>query len=1096
MKKSDCDEFIENGFYEFYLDDVLEDEEKQQVEDHLTQCADCRAYFERTKNMEMFISDSLSDAHIPDLEERLVHGFRKAVSPRRTFQFNRYMKAASFLIFASITGFIMDPESKLQAPMAMYADSYRETGMAMSVDSENIEEEMPEDNSMVFYSYDTYDKGEKDVFDHLPREMRTRDQNLAKKSKNLYRTETNDNIDFAEAEGKPENEIMVKGFGGGTLSSNRIGESRGGRQNKGLASFKDTQKQFFEGKWTADEDVKELEENLERAKEQQKVVFRKRADTLKAEAPAEEPRAKASKPTLNSPDNAKADKKNREFEKQSSADSSATQGLKLVRTGRASYEVENYNSTVKRLEKLAKENEGYLASESSNRKQNGKMEGQLLFRIKAVNFTSFMENIKGIGDVKYQNVQVQDVTKSYFDMESHIEALEARKASLLKALEERKGDLEAYVKFETKLAEVLKDINKTKGNLKFLKHQVSYSTLYLTLVETGSNQAAVLVHSENSSMKQAVPDVDKAFLEAKKIAKELKVNVLASRVNHGKTRLSTTGYLVFQGTTSSFDSLIKMLSDLGHVSELVRNSEDKAPRGHQAVNPTLRKEGLGTLKVNLYHLPEFVVDKNQLVVHVANIPTVYNLITDMEDDNFKISHKEIDSFTDDAKRCRFRIKINKNNYNEKIARLRSLGKVHIENGSPIQARTAEGEPLPAFQKKIVQLDISFNTLNPILTRKLDIHMETEDVQHLFLDIKKKAREQEGFEILNQYLSNASKQAKQARLSYKLPAEHYDSFVEAISQAHVTYESHWDLSDSPDKVKDIPNFQKKKAQINIELKRLNPVVVEERHYVMKVYENDLSSAYSALRAEAKKVEGHALSQSRFNPKDKRVQFSVTVSEDSYETMIHSLLEKLPEGAIAIEQEKWLREENADTPLATHVKKVAKLNLRFHVFKPTTLNVAKIKLHSDAPADIIKQASQFSSLNGELIKSHVRSLDDETRQGEVEVQMNIDQYDKFISTFKSYKGTKVISDKDASGNVNDPKYKDAWLVGRVHLTVTNDPQGILTAADSSNYFGQIWDSVSGGFAVIFKYLMIGGPFILFVYALYALARKAIGHSKPSA
>ena len=82
MKKSDCKLYQDDGFYELYIDELLEPDEKIEIEDHLTSCSDCREYFERMKNMETFLTTSLSSESIPDLEDRIIHQFRKKRQPQ------------------------------------------------------------------------------------------------------------------------------------------------------------------------------------------------------------------------------------------------------------------------------------------------------------------------------------------------------------------------------------------------------------------------------------------------------------------------------------------------------------------------------------------------------------------------------------------------------------------------------------------------------------------------------------------------------------------------------------------------------------------------------------------------------------------------------------------------------------------------------------------------------------------------------------------------------------------------------------------------------------------------------------------------------
>jgi len=1184
MKKSDCEDFKNNGLYDLYIENQLDTDDKQLIEDHLTLCTDCRYHFERIKNMDTFIKDSLHPASIPDLEERLIHAFHKHLNPHSRLNLPLLMKIAACFCFAILTGFIIEKGNSLQeqtlslnksSPLATPDESFPRSqtktestkfsrknilstlGGGRSVDLEppyarattaigslnkkldtlledgklsegrngkKGEYQWGKDSDKSRYRKNmngllgdsTPVDGTAKTYKQTIVQRNTRPRNITNISKGkeidvLDHDGTADDEIFAEAKDDPDNisqvdfatKLPAKKFDYTKIQKTYFEKFKNTEVEKDKI-IRDLRKKYNSVTNKMKQSIAWANTSNQKINEIQKQTDQKLYDAEKSKSIlsrekkiAELMDIKKTKKTLTvADDDHKQPGQNQEIQQSKPKPPAPQQPnnptLKLVRSGNASYEVENYSSTVKRLTRLALENEGYLASESSSRKSNGKLEGSLIFRIKADNFSSFMESLKGIGEVKHHNVRVQDVTKSYFDMESKMESLTVRKGSLLKALEERKGDLKAYVEFESKLAEVLEELNRIKGSLKYLKHQVSFSTLNLTLIETGLNLAAVLIHSEKATMDEAVPDVQTAFVEAKNIAKELKVNILSSKVLRGKTPQATTAFLNFQAKSSQFDNLIKLLSQLGHVSKLERHSDDQAVQGKQITHNASREEGLGTLSLSFYHLPEFVVEKNQLVVWVKSIPEVYRKVSDMTDDNFDISNKEIDSFTEDAKNCRFRININKNSYIEKVAQLRSLGTVHLENGQPILPRTPEGEPLPDFQKQVVQLDISFNTLNPITIQTLDIVLDSENVQRSYHAIKSLAREGK-FKIMEQHINDESPRATTARLVYELPYETYAEFMLSLTAnkeplGFINARKSWSLEDTPEKMKNIPYFQTRLARVEINLRKLNPVIVEKRIYLLKVKEDVLSQNYSSFRKIAKSIVGAKLSHSTFNPKQGNVQFSVTVPEEQFSTLVHELTTKAEGVGKFIEIEKWLQEENSDQALSQHAKKIGQLSLTFAAFTPAVIKVSEIKLYSKNPADIIKKASAYSLKNGQLKESFLRTNDDYTRLGNVEVQMEIADYDTFLATFKNYVPEEdIISDKDGANNPEDPRYKNEWKVGQIILNVTNDRKGLLSPAQTGNYFSQIWLTVSNGFQIIMKYLLTGLPFLIFIYLIFLLFRK---------
>ena len=1147
MKKCDCDKLKSEGLFEFYLDDALSNEEKKQVEDFLTLCADCRSYFERIKNMNAFLRDSLSDESIPDLEDRMVHNFRKHVTPVRRFQLNKYGKIAAGLCFALITGMVIEQSLNPHAKLSMvFNDVEYESGIDNSQlpgdkyqfgppttqPNININDgiEAPKNTRLHDATLTVtggYNKDSLTVLDdikseyflthktnfaaQLPVEPESPEEAVLEEVIVPDNSESANSYDFAEAKGNPDDSSNVNFTRSRYVSDSLVTGQEIDRRSRSYGklgkrlkkiqqetqTYDQTKKDHFGNDWNGDKGFSngKKTKNQEDALKEEEIVLKELKPMKKSLAPARKEMRDQMKRLEKVDEEDKKTIQHSESDVQDQSRPVTDSTLKLVRTGHASYEVENYNSTVKRLERLARENEGYLASESSNRKANGKMEGQLVFKIKAANFTSFMESLKGIGESKYHNVKVQDVTKHYFDMQNHLESLNARKASLMKALEERKGDLKAYVEFESKLAEVLADINKTQGSLKFMAHQITLSTLHLTLIEIGSQQAATLVKKEKSTMTESVPDVDAAYLEAKQMAAKLKVNILNSHVTKGKNRLHTKAHMTFQGTSSQFDELIQQLSDLGHVSQLTRQSEDSAPRGHTPSSNATLKEGQGTLKLTFQHLPDFVVDQNQLVMWVDDIATTYSEVNKMVDAGFRIIKKEIDSFTENAKNCRFRLVIDKDLYNKHIASLRSLGKVKVENGSPILPLTPEGEPLPEFQKRIVQLDVSFNTLNPILTQTLDAQLMTTDVANAFHTLKRKALS-DNFKIISQELHDTTSNAAYANLIVEMPLEHYFDYEDSVLNSDnlsifVKQKKTWDISETPGKGEDIPKFQKKIARVSLQFHKLNPVIVESRNIQVKVKKDQLSSSYSDMRRVAKKFETASLSESSYNPKQGNIRFTVTLSEEDLGPLVDQLTQKVVEGGRVFETSKWLRDENVDTPLKEYEKNlaVAKAHIVFVPFTPTVVKASDIELHSTEPEKILEEARKFCEAKGQLLTFSTRSNDDSERYGELKVQMEIDQYELFLSTFKSFEGVTVLKNKNGSENPNDPQFKDEWKVGLIDLKITNDRGGLLSAADSNNYFGQIWDTVTGGLKIVFKFIFIGLPFLLIGWGFYKLVNKLV-------
>jgi hypothetical protein len=359
---------------------------------------------------------------------------------------------------------------------------------------------------------------------------------------------------------------------------------------------------------------------------------------------------------------------------------------------------------------------------------------------------------------------------------------------------------------------------------------------------------------------------------------------------------------------------------------------------------------------------------------------------------------------------------------ETVGKLKSLGKVESESGSPILPRTREGNPLPSFQKQVMDLTLSFKILPPVLTRSLDIVLETNDVQKAYHSLKEKARDTKDLKVTRQLIDNESPNAKQALVEYEFNEKDFNEFMSFLTidkepRGYVSSKRIWDLSEEPEKMKKIPAFQKQRAKVTVSIRKLTPVVMERRGILIKLKSEDLSRQYSALRNIAKQVEGAKLSASRFSPKENDIRFTVTVDEENIHLLIKDLEDANKSGKF-LELEKWVFEENSDTSISKHANKVAVVALRFEAFRPFIIKTAELTLFSSEPGKVLEKAKAYASQHGKLENFKLRSDDNHKRWGNVYVQMELKDYDNFITEFKKLvPAGDLLRNKDQANNPDE-------------------------------------------------------------------------------
>lgn len=1079
----------EQGHFDLYMGEALEDQEKARIEDHLTTCADCRRYLTDLKKVDAFIADSMKGVSPFRLEDRIQRSFMASGAPRRRWvtYIPRAVAAGLFFVFLGIVVDATDGRLS-ESPYSMAAqigarferaDARLHKGLASPSDGDAGDRATLDRVSNLksnvggVYSIRESFKSEDLESENMANEVEERKHNLQSlQMESAGKDSAGDPGDVNSDKVPPSNRIMMsKGAGGGARSSTAA-PGRSGSKEGSVAPRPKAPAQSDQ--WSGGERLeRKLEERSrglespdsrllmdERAKDVKKLGFLADADDAQA-TPAEAPA------TAGAPDPARQ---------------AEERGVKLIRNGELTYEVENYTSVFTRVGQLTGENGGYVASENAQKLANGRTQGTLVIRVPAENFMSLVGMLRGIGELKHQNIRVQDVTKSFFDTHSRIQSLDARRESLLKALEERKGDLEAYVKFEAKLAEVLEELEKLKGEMKYMENQVAFSTLTLTLIETGLDSSSAIMLNERAQMQTAVPDVDKASEEARKRAAQLKATILSNRVNRGKGRLDTRANLMFEIPTSRFDELLKAMGELGRVTSMNRASDDQPQEGirRRPGDQAVRKDGIGTLTLEFYHLPDFTVEEDDMVLQVGDALATYKVISDMEKGGrLEIRRKEIDSFSQkDAKQATFEIICASESSVEILGAIRALGHVKEERGQPISALTPEGEPIPSFQRRVVELKLQVLKLESVKTRSLEAFLLANDVQSAWNEIRAKVSGSKDFKVLAMDIDENSGKATQAHFRLDIPVGSFEPFRQFISggtAGHIKLQKDWSLADKPGEIEKIPSFQEQRAEISLQIRKLLPLTVRTEEMGVKV--DDVEACVTGLRSLVRAIEGAKLVKNEHNHDAKTAEIEAEIPDAAFEKVLADL--KAQVTGKVFHKRSWTLEENPEDPAPAFQKKVGQVRLTLGELSPITVKNCELKVYEDSPDSLRTQAEELGRKGGRIIDSNLRTGEDGSRTATVVVEVPVAAYDAMLGEMKDL-DSDILNTMEFMENLEDPKFKDEKLVGRITYSITNSREGGVAPGGFLGFVSSTLRDMFRGLQIASRHLIVGlaygSPFLL--------------------
>jgi hypothetical protein len=154
----------------------------------------------------------------------------------------------------------------------------------------------------------------------------------------------------------------------------------------------------------------------------------------------------------------------------------------LIYTARVTMAVYQVETGLLSVEKIAKDNGGYLAT---------KHDREIVIRVPRNRFEPALAQIDKIGDILHRDIQAQDVTDEFVDTEIRIKNARAMQARLKVLLE--KANVKEALEIEKEMRRVTEELELLEGKLKLLKDKIAFSTITVAFEPRGSTIQATRI---------------------------------------------------------------------------------------------------------------------------------------------------------------------------------------------------------------------------------------------------------------------------------------------------------------------------------------------------------------------------------------------------------------------------------------------------------------------------------------------------------------------------------------------------------------------------------------------------------------------------
>lgn len=155
---------------------------------------------------------------------------------------------------------------------------------------------------------------------------------------------------------------------------------------------------------------------------------------------------------------------------------------KLIREADMTLLVQDITKAIEQIEQVTKHLGGYVAEVSQSRGSDGKWSAELTLRIPSERYSEALSRLRQLGEIGSFRDKVQDVTEEFIDLEARLRNLKRSEQHLLELLK-RSGKVSELVQIERELSNRRSEIESLEGRLRYLTHQVTFSTIRVSLVE-------------------------------------------------------------------------------------------------------------------------------------------------------------------------------------------------------------------------------------------------------------------------------------------------------------------------------------------------------------------------------------------------------------------------------------------------------------------------------------------------------------------------------------------------------------------------------------------------------------------------------------
>ena len=159
----------------------------------------------------------------------------------------------------------------------------------------------------------------------------------------------------------------------------------------------------------------------------------------------------------------------------------------IIKTANISIQVENFKKARTSLDALLKKYNAYIADEYEET-NSYQITSNIIIRVKSDNFDSLLNNVSGLAvHVNSKHIKLSDVTEEFIDISLRLKNKKKVEQQYLEILKKART-INEILQVNEHIRVIREEIESKEGRLKYLKNQVSLSTINLSIIQNIESQ--------------------------------------------------------------------------------------------------------------------------------------------------------------------------------------------------------------------------------------------------------------------------------------------------------------------------------------------------------------------------------------------------------------------------------------------------------------------------------------------------------------------------------------------------------------------------------------------------------------------------------